>query len=417
MQGQLSEIDIRSLLHLIELGQRTGELYVESQTEGDRRCWFVFLQQGAIVYCTSTEVGTTRLRDYLHHYHLGSALNELTTDHVDLGELEYGYLWSLIAAHRLEPSQARKILQAMVHEALFDLLNLHEGRFVFHAGAAIAPHLASFSISPLLAQVAQELHSWKQLYPHIPSPDLCPVLTDVQRLREVLSPKTLQTFSEWATGSIALRQIARYRLRPLVSVAQVLYPYIQEGLVQLVEPPLEHPAARSRWQQVMAVSDPDRPPRIACIEDSPAVCRAIEQGLRLLGYDVTGFLSSVEALGQLFELRPDLILCDIAMPHLDGYEFCAMLRQSNLFRQTPIVMITGREGLLDRVRARLAGATDYLTKPFKKHELKILVEKYVGDAHCHHPDPSVGDGMEAAADPAAAQAMAASVAASVAAQV
>lgn len=408
MQGQLSEIDIRSLLHLIELGQRTGELYVESQTEGDRRCWFLFLQQGAIVYCTSTEVGTTRLRDYLHHYHLGSALNELTTDHVALGELEYGYLWSLIETHRLEPSQARKILQAMVHEALFDLLNLHEGRFVFRAGAAIAPHLASFSISPLLAEVAQELHTWKQLYPHIPSPDLCPVLTDVQRLREVLSPKTLQTFSEWATGSIALRQIARYRLRPLVSVAQVLYPYIQEGLVQLVEPPLEHPAARSRWQQVLVAPETDRPPRIACIEDSPAVCRAIEQGLRLLGYDVTGFLSSVEALGQLFELRPDLILCDIAMPHLDGYELCAMLRQSNGFRQTPIVMITGRDGLLDRARARLAGATDYLTKPFKKHELKILVERYVGEANGHPTDGATSHPEEALADSVTAPTLAAS---------
>lgn len=381
MQGQLSEIDIRSLLHLIELGQRTGELLIEAEGEqAGRRCWYVFFRQGAIVYCTATEGGTARLRDYLHHYSLERAIDDLSVSKTaSISEPEYGYLWALLETHQLEPAQGRHILQAMVHEALFDLLNLHSGRFTFHMGEAISPHLTSFGISPLISQVAQELQDWKQLYPYVQSPDLCPVLTDVQRLREVLPAQTLQTFSEWATGTVTLRQIARYRQRHLLAVAQVLYPYIKEGMVQLIEPPLEHPAARSRWQQVMAVQDTvTRPPRIVCIEDSPAVCRAIEQGLQLLGYDVVGFLNALEALGQLFELRPDLILCDIAMPHLDGYELCAMLRQARPFRHTPIVMITGREGFLDRTQARLAGATDYLTKPFKRHELKALVEKYIG---------------------------------------
>jgi twitching motility two-component system response regulator PilG len=73
-----------------------------------------------------------------------------------------------------------------------------------------------------------------------------------------------------------------------------------------------------------------------------------------------------------------LILCDIAMPDLDGYEVCAMLRTSTVFRQTPIVMLTGKDGFIDRVKARMAGATDYLTKPFGEQELLMLVEKYVG---------------------------------------
>ncbi|MBD2160484.1 MAG: response regulator [Limnothrix sp.] len=396
MQGQLSEIDIRSLLHLIELGQRTGELYleVEGAHPGDRRSWFVFFRQGAIVYCTSGEGGTTRLRDYLHRYALETAIDELSVSKMaSISEPEYGYLWALLETHQLEPVQGRNILQAMVHEALFDLLTVHEGRFIFNMGEAIAPHLTSLAVSPLISQVAQELQDWKQLYPYVQSPDLCPVLTDVQRLREVLPAQTLQTFSEWATGSITLRQIARYRQRPLLAVAQALYPYIQEGLVQLIEPPLEHSAARSRWHQVMTVQDPNpRAPRIVCIEDSPAVCRAIEQGLQLLGYDVVGFLSALEAISQVFELRPDLILCDIAMPHLDGYELCAMLRQTRLFRHVPIIMITGREGFLDRTQARLAGATDYLTKPFKRQELKALIERYIGSGRLEPaPEEEISD--------------------------
>jgi twitching motility two-component system response regulator PilG len=80
----------------------------------------------------------------------------------------------------------------------------------------------------------------------------------------------------------------------------------------------------------------------------------------------------------VFQLKPDLILCDIAMPDLDGYEICAMLRNSTAFRQTPIVMLTGIDGFIDRVKARMVGATDYFTKPFGENELLMLVEKYVG---------------------------------------
>jgi twitching motility two-component system response regulator PilG len=80
------------------------------------------------------------------------------------------------------------------------------------------------------------------------------------------------------------------------------------------------------------------------------------------------------------------------MPHLDGYELCAMLRQTRLFRHVPIIMITGREGFLDRTQARLAGATDYLTKPFKRQELKALIERYIGSGRLEPvPEEEISD--------------------------
>jgi twitching motility two-component system response regulator PilG len=73
------------------------------------------------------------------------------------------------------------------------------------------------------------------------------------------------------------------------------------------------------------------------------------------------------------------------MPELEGYELCAMVRHSSAFRQTPIVMLTGKDGFIDRVKARMAGATDYLTKPFGPGELLTLVEKYVGPGNPESP--------------------------------
>ncbi|MGL5509494.1 MAG: response regulator, partial [Microcoleaceae cyanobacterium] len=88
-----------------------------------------------------------------------------------------------------------------------------------------------------------------------------------------------------------------------------------------------------------------------------------------------------QALGQVFQWQPDLILCDIAMPSLDGYEVCSMLRNSTRFRQTPIIMLTGIDGFIDRLKARIIGATDYLTKPFGESELLMLIEKNIGPGH------------------------------------
>ncbi|NEP46913.1 MAG: response regulator, partial [Okeania sp. SIO2H7] len=109
----------------------------------------------------------------------------------------------------------------------------------------------------------------------------------------------------------------------------------------------------------------------------------IESILHGHGYRVATLSDPLQALGQVFKLKPDLILCDIAMPQLDGYEICAMLRSSSTFRQTPIVMLTGIDGFIDRVKARIVGATDYFTKPFGESELLMLVDKYVGPGLPH----------------------------------
>ena len=85
----------------------------------------------------------------------------------------------------------------------------------------------------------------------------------------------------------------------------------------------------------------------------------------------------LEALGLIFQLRPNLVFCDISSPELNGYEICAMLRQSQVFRYIPMIMLSSKDKFIDQIRARMAGATDYLIKPFNDDELLMLVEKYL----------------------------------------
>ena len=398
MQGKLSEIDIRSILQLIELGQRTGELFVESYTtpttsgSSDRThrtavesSWFVFFLNGQIIYAGSVDGNLSRLRDHLRRYKLDTALSHAeATAIATVNAPEYGYLWTLLENHVLTPAQGRAIIQSMVQETLFDLLSLHQGAFIFEMSPPLAPQLTTLEINPFVIKIMKQVQQWKQFHPHIQSPDQCPVITSPEELRDNLPSGAFATLDRWADGQTSIRQMARYLNRDIVTVARAIYPYVQQGLVQLTS---GNPDEAIVSKREFSLLQQDKVPRIVCIDDGATVRKAVEHILSQHGYEATAISNPLKALGLVFQLKPDLILCDIAMPELDGYEICAMLRRATAFRQTPIVMLTGKDGFIDRLKARMVGATDYLTKPFGEHELLTLVEKYVGLGNPNLPKP------------------------------
>ncbi|WP_071187942.1 response regulator [Trichormus sp. NMC-1] len=393
MQGNLSEIDICSILQLIELGQRTGQLWVEAHSsyqshklseedisqhrpswESKPQSWFVFFLNGQIVYCQAGESSLSRIDDYLRHYRIDKRLNNIQLATLEsTNSPEYAYLWALLEHNIITPKVARNIIHGLVHETLFDLLSLHQGSFIFDLGTALVPQLTSLEITILVTKITKQVQEWKQLYPHIQSPEQLPVLADIARLNDSLPASTVNKLQHWADGKTSLRQLARYLNRDILTVAKAIYPYVQQGWLQLVySATSSHNVKIETWEQV-----DKRKKRIVCIEDAIAICETIESILKPQGYEAISITKPLEALSLVFQLKPDLILCDIAMPELDGYEICAMLRHSRAFRLVPIIMLTGKEGFIDRVRARMIGATDYLTKPFVDTELLMLVEKYI----------------------------------------
>lgn len=408
MQGTLNEIDIRSILQLIELGQRTGELFVEAynspvQTSGGERYphregklrpsgafWFVFFLNGQIAYAADSEGSLLRLRDYLRRYRADSALNNLAPPSIaSTNAPEYGYLWALLENHILTPAQGRSIIRSMVHETLFDLLSLHQGSFTFETSPALAPQLTTLEIHPLVTKIMKQVQEWKQFHPHIQSPNQWPVITDGSQLRAALPDNAFKTLERQLDGKTSLRQLARYLNRDVLTVARAIYPYVQQGWVQLLISPEEETGVGQsirplRMRDLAGTGvKPDTPStikvlRVVCIDDDLAIGKTVEYILNQQGYEASAINDPIQALSLVFQLKPDLILCDIAMPELEGYEICAMLRQSTAFRQTPIIMLTGKDGFIDRVRARMVGSTDYLTKPFGESELLMLLEKYIG---------------------------------------
>ncbi len=115
---------------------------------------------------------------------------------------------------------------------------------------------------------------------------------------------------------------------------------------------------------------------IMVVDDSPTVRKLITGKLEKHGHRVVVAVDGMDALAKINEEKPDLILLDVTMPRLDGYQLCKLIRQNPATKQVPVVMISGKDGFFDKVRGRMAGSTAYITKPFGPETLLQTVATY-----------------------------------------
>jgi twitching motility two-component system response regulator PilG len=117
--------------------------------------------------------------------------------------------------------------------------------------------------------------------------------------------------------------------------------------------------------------------KVMVIDDSNTIRRSAEIFLLQAGCKVILAEDGFDALSKISDHRPDIIFVDILMPRLDGYQTCALIKKSAHFAQTPVVMLSSRDGLFDRARGRMVGSVEYLTKPFTKEGLLKVVGAHV----------------------------------------
>jgi DNA-binding response OmpR family regulator len=114
------------------------------------------------------------------------------------------------------------------------------------------------------------------------------------------------------------------------------------------------------------------------VDDDRLLLRLVELNLSKLGIKVILADSGQEALRLAQKERPDVILLDIMMPRMDGYEVIRQLKASEETSAIPVIMLTAKSNLLDRSRCREMGAVDYITKPFRLEELRNAVSRIIG---------------------------------------
>ncbi len=118
--------------------------------------------------------------------------------------------------------------------------------------------------------------------------------------------------------------------------------------------------------------------KILVVDDSKTIRRTAETLLTKEGCQVFTAIDGFDALSKIADHQPDLIFVDIMMPRLDGYETCSLIKHNKMFKETPVIMLSSKDGLFDRARGRIVGSEQYLTKPFTKDELLGAVSNQIG---------------------------------------
>ena len=120
-------------------------------------------------------------------------------------------------------------------------------------------------------------------------------------------------------------------------------------------------------------------PTVLVVDDSPTVRKIVQMTLQRENIRVITAGDGLSALTSVADEMPAVILLDIQLPRMDGYHICQIIRKNLQFRQIPIIMLSGKDGLFDKMRGRLAGSTEYLTKPFDSVELVQTVKKHLAN--------------------------------------
>jgi twitching motility two-component system response regulator PilG len=117
--------------------------------------------------------------------------------------------------------------------------------------------------------------------------------------------------------------------------------------------------------------------KVMVIDDSKTIRRTAETLLKKEGCDVVTAVDGFEALSKIADQNPQIIFVDIMMPRLDGYQTCLVIKSNSQFKNTPVIMLSSKDGLFDKARGRMVGSEQYLTKPFTREELLGAIRKYV----------------------------------------
>ena len=335
-----------------------------------RQEWVIYLYLGRILYASGGIHPVRRWRRNLTIHCPEIAFEELnlpaTVSSSSAEALnscwEYQLLCSWLEQRQTSREQVLGLVQAIVYEVLFDVIQAIQVTFEVKQESPLSAQLVLLDAEQVIVQVQKTWQTWQTAKIADRSPNQAPVIKQPEQLQQQTSASVYQALAALLDGQRTLRDLAVQMKRTVLEVSCSLLPYIQAGLVDLIEIS-DLPAPK-----VPTASEPQNPAApqrylVACVDDSPLVCQTMEKILTTAGYQFLAVQDSLRAIATLLTRKPDLIFLDLVMPNTNGYEICTQLRKVSTFRDTPIIILTGNDGIIDRVRAKVVGSSGFLSKP------------------------------------------------------
>jgi two-component system, chemotaxis family, response regulator PixG len=403
------------LLEQLSNSQANGYLQVSYNSVD----WHIYFNLGKLLYATHSLDPFERLERHLRRLNTEiSTLSSSVRTQVRLNfepELknnpslapDYQAICWLVEQQYLQPTEAVKLLKEITIEVFESYLLLKEGIFQFISNNDKFPKFCRLEVQSFIEECQQRLQAWQLLASYISSPEQRPYLVSQSSTQQKFAPEKQEKLSKLLKG-FSFRQLSVLTKKDELKLAQGIYPLIRDKLVILrdPQPPFDKlPKLPPATECPIFISDPiinkssqeasykntlsnltfhnlpapeaTKNYKVICIDDSPTILKEINRFLENYELEIDLISDSGKALREIIRIKPDLILMDVGMPNIDGYKLCRLIRNHSSFQTTPIIMVTGNTGLIDRAKARIAGATDYMTKPFTQAELVKMVFRYL----------------------------------------
>ena len=303
----------------------------------------------------------------------------------------YQLLSILLETNKINSDTFDNFVRAKIDEVLFDLIQLSDTKeSTCFVNATSGEDLVSFGLKvsltliPIKQAYDRSLNAWSKWCDHSlkqTSPNLAPIVQDKDRLAQEVSAKAYENLLKIIDGHHTLRDLAVVMNKELLCLTVSLVPYLRNGLFKLSE---IDDISRSSvtitskpLEQTSYLKEDCSDITVACIDDSPQALGIMAEIVERAGFNFIGIQDPLQAIPKLLSSSPDIIFLDIMMPLMNGYEICAQLRRVPELEKIPVVMLTSKDGVVDRVRARMTGASAFVSKPIKAARILDNVMKFV----------------------------------------
>lgn len=303
--------------------------------------------------------------------------------------------------------------ECAVKEVLFDIIQFSQNRGdrlfyqlipVNNNNNQLRSVLPLLELQSLLTGTIQAWQEWKKCGLASYAPSLIPVIDKSTQISAVDDHPDLQSLISDIDGRKTLRSLAIYQHKQLIDIGTSLLPLFTSGLITLspiepvtiegdvstpdlnatkqLSPPAIMPLPSATPNLTSTAVIADRAPQqvsslIACIDDSLSVYKNLEKIITGHGHRSIGIQDPLKIIPSLIRNKPDLIFLDLVMPVTNGYEVCEQIRKTPSLVNVPIIILTGSDGLIDRVRTKFVGANGFLGKPIQAEAIVKTIDKYL----------------------------------------
>jgi two-component system, chemotaxis family, response regulator PixG len=368
-------------------------------TQGER--WHLYFCQGNLVG-TSSKIHPKR-RWYRQ---LSRHCSQLFTEQeVQLPDLpDYDSLRLFITQGKIRPDQLESVVEGQAMEILFDIIQWikifcqqFQAELTYRKITVdtIESSLVEIPAISVWQNAAKLWDAWQRAGLANCSPNLAPVILKAEKLQELTSPTVYRNLTALADGSQTCRDLAVKMNQHLLLVTKPILSCMRQELIGLrwvedlncsigaVTATTSESATVANCAnqaQPVHLERQSNAPLVACIDDSQLDRLTMGNIISQAGYGYLTIENSLEALPLLLEHKPDLIFLDLVMPIANGYEICTQIRRVSAFKTTPIVILTSNDKIVERLRAKIVGATSFLAKPIDSERVTSLLKLHLHKA-------------------------------------